>query len=87
MTLVIKHCFSPLFVSLVSFLSPADCEIDGYLSPSGFQDGLDAALANVCSPSTPPSNLATPPITPTSTPPMPLLRFPSVSAYEKSTEI
>ncbi|XP_026771512.3 serine/threonine-protein kinase WNK4 isoform X2 [Pangasianodon hypophthalmus] len=55
----------------------SDCETDGYLSPSGFQDGLDAAIGNICSPSTPPSNLATPPITPTSTPPMPLLRFPS----------
>ncbi|XP_060795438.1 serine/threonine-protein kinase WNK4 isoform X2 [Neoarius graeffei] len=55
----------------------SDCETDGYLSPSGLQDGLDAAIGNICSPSTPPSNLATPPITPTSTLPMPLLRFPS----------
>ncbi|XP_047673161.1 serine/threonine-protein kinase WNK4 [Tachysurus fulvidraco] len=55
----------------------SDCETDGYLSPSGLQEGLDAALGNICSPSTPPSNLAMPPVTPTSTPPMPLLRFPS----------
>ncbi|KAG7325473.1 hypothetical protein KOW79_011789 [Hemibagrus wyckioides] len=55
----------------------SDCETDGYLSPSGLQDGLDAAIGNICSPSTPPSNVATPPVTPTPTPPMPLLRFPS----------
>ncbi|KAM9463063.1 serine/threonine-protein kinase WNK4 [Clarias gariepinus] len=64
----------------------SDCETDGYLSPSGFQDGLDAAGRNICIPSTPPSRLATPPITPTSTPPKPLLRFPSSIAVCNNIE-
>ncbi|TSL75273.1 Serine/threonine-protein kinase WNK4 [Bagarius yarrelli] len=64
----------------------SDCETDGYLSPSGFQEGLDAAVGILCSPSTPPSNWATPPAAPTLTSAMPLLRFPSSIAVCNSTD-
>ncbi|XP_036429215.1 serine/threonine-protein kinase WNK4 [Colossoma macropomum] len=56
----------------------SDCETDGYLSPSSFQDGLEVANGIMNSPPVVPSSVATP-TTATSIhiPPVPALRFSS----------
>ncbi|XP_076856867.1 serine/threonine-protein kinase WNK4 isoform X2 [Brachyhypopomus gauderio] len=62
----------------------SDCETDGYLSPTGFQDALDVAQSNVRSSSTPPTLLATPTLIPI--PPVPALRFPSSIAVSNNID-
>ncbi|KAM3859631.1 serine/threonine-protein kinase WNK4 [Diretmus argenteus] len=61
----------------------SDCETDGYLSPSGLQDPLEAGSLNA--PPTPPSSThaATPPA---SGLPIAALRFPSSIAVSNNTE-
>ncbi|KAI4871583.1 hypothetical protein NFI96_033666 [Prochilodus magdalenae] len=62
-----------------AFQRSADCETDGYLSPSSFQDGLEVAKSNVSNPLAPPTTPLTTPTmtTPVHTPPVPALRFSS----------
>ncbi|XP_066519799.1 serine/threonine-protein kinase WNK4 [Hoplias malabaricus] len=71
----------------------SDCETDGYLSPSSFQDGLDVAKCNVSSPPAPTAAMTTPttmtpPSTTThiSTPPVLALRFSSSIAVTNNCE-
>uniref|UniRef100_A0AAR2K8N9 Vacuolar protein-sorting-associated protein 25 n=1 Tax=Pygocentrus nattereri TaxID=42514 RepID=A0AAR2K8N9_PYGNA len=61
----------------------SDCETDGYLSPSSCQDGLEVAKGSISSPPDLPTSVATP-TTATSIhiPPVPALRFSSVSVFE-----
>ncbi|XP_026860926.2 serine/threonine-protein kinase WNK4 [Electrophorus electricus] len=65
----------------------SDCETDGYLSPTGFQDTLDVAKSNMRSPSTPPTILAIPTVaTLIPAPPVPALRFPSSIAVSNNID-
>ncbi|XP_036409049.1 serine/threonine-protein kinase WNK4-like isoform X2 [Megalops cyprinoides] len=72
----------------------SDCETDGYLSSSGFQDALEGPLplaqpvGSTSAPTTeaPPSETAPTEATPTAAPPIPALRFPSSIAVSNNTE-
>ncbi|XP_073722655.1 serine/threonine-protein kinase WNK4 isoform X1 [Misgurnus anguillicaudatus] len=65
----------------------SDCETDGYLSPSGLQDGTEISNANIISspvvptPQAPPTEARSIPTTP-----IPALRFPSSIAVSANTE-
>ncbi|XP_056626709.1 serine/threonine-protein kinase WNK4 isoform X2 [Triplophysa dalaica] len=65
----------------------SDCETDGYLSPSGLQDGIELSNGNIVSSPVPSTPQATPPeVRSIPTPPIPALRFPSSIAVSTKTE-
>ncbi|XP_057214140.1 serine/threonine-protein kinase WNK4 isoform X2 [Triplophysa rosa] len=65
----------------------SDCETDGYLSPSGLQDGTEVSNGNIVSSPVPTTPQATPPdVRSIPSPPIPALRFPSSIAVSTKTE-